>query len=412
MKIGYACINLSLPVKSNHRCMLKNATDNNLRRLIKKNLDGLKEILLYNIAHNMLLFRISSDIIPFASHPVNNIDWTTEFTPELNDIKKLINSSCTTVSMHPGQYTVLNSPKAEVVKNSIAELDYHCKFLDSITDDLQHKIVLHIGGIYESKKQAMQRFISNFLSLEKDLQKRIIIENDDRMFNIEDVLHISNETGAPVVFDYFHHVVNHPSNFELCCWFNRILNTWKPEDGTPKCHYSDQAPFRTRGAHSEQVNLINFIKFIKLLPQNINIMLETKDKNLSAERVINILSGDTETLKNEYNRCEALVKTRDFKAARDLQAYIHKHPNYAVFFIKLDKILETAPAKENLRQVFMEFYYYLEEKADVEQRIELLNLINQEQLEDAAKKCYTAGVTYKIKPICDSYIFNYPDIFT
>ena len=33
--------------------------------------------------------------------------------------------------MHPGQYTVLNSPKDEIVNKAIEDLNYHTSLLDS-----------------------------------------------------------------------------------------------------------------------------------------------------------------------------------------------------------------------------------------------------------------------------------------
>jgi len=98
-------------------------------------------------------------------------------------------------SMHPGQYTVLNSPNEEVVEKSIMDLEYHCKFLDSLGVDYSNKIILHVGGVYGDKISAMERFKHNFNRLSNSLKKRLVIENDDKSYTIEDVLikiHIYN----------------------------------------------------------------------------------------------------------------------------------------------------------------------------------------------------------------------------
>ncbi|RKD34266.1 hypothetical protein BET03_00080 [Thermohalobacter berrensis] len=111
IRIGYACINLSIDAKTNKRCLLKNATEDRLRELISENLNGLKKVLKYNIDKGISLYRITSDIIPFGSHPINEIEWWNDFKDDLIEIKKLIRKGNMRVSMHPGQYTVLNSPK-------------------------------------------------------------------------------------------------------------------------------------------------------------------------------------------------------------------------------------------------------------------------------------------------------------
>lgn len=80
--------------------------------------------------------------------------------------------------MHPGQYTVLNSPKEDTVIKAIQDLTYHSKFLDSLNLPSSHKIIIHIGGIYDSKINSTNRFIENYKKLPETVKRRLIIEND------------------------------------------------------------------------------------------------------------------------------------------------------------------------------------------------------------------------------------------
>ena len=66
------------------------------------------------------------------------------------------------VSMHPGQYTVLNSPHPEVVQRAFDDLNYHAQVLDSLNTRSECKIILHIGGVYDQKKLAIDRFAANY----------------------------------------------------------------------------------------------------------------------------------------------------------------------------------------------------------------------------------------------------------
>lgn len=405
MKIGYACLNLSLAQRSNHRCILKNATPANLRTLIKKNLQGLKVILEYNSLHGILLYRITSDIIPFASHPVNQVNWVEEFSTDLEIIKHLIKSSSITVSMHPGQYTVINSPKLEVVENSIRELEYHCRFLDSITDSFRHKIVLHAGGAYGNKKSAIKRFSDVCRHLPGNLRQRLVIENDDRVFHIADILDIHFLTGLPVVFDYFHHQVNPPDKQDHRHWIESVLQTWQPVDGIPKIHYSDQFPFKSRGYHALQINMLNFFAFVfSLEDRKVNIMLESKDKNLSAERALCILSNNKTVLHQELERCRELLYCRNLQPV-DWECCLQRNDSdFRTFFTDLHGAVQSAPFPQKILHS-LTHYASLLPRPD---RMKVDELLQHNDVEQAARECYQAGLTHRIPELVDSYFFYYP----
>lgn len=145
MKIGYACLTLGVEEANFKTCILKNAGEENLLSIIAHNLIALDNIIDYNIKNNIKLFRISSGIIPFGSSPVNSLPWWDIFEKELSALGSKIKNSGMRVSMHPGQYTVLNSPREEVVLNALKDLEYHNTFLDSLKVNKENKIILHIG---------------------------------------------------------------------------------------------------------------------------------------------------------------------------------------------------------------------------------------------------------------------------
>ena len=284
MSIGYACLTIGVPDTGLSSCTLKNATPNRLRRLIASNLSSLDQMIEYNKKNRIGLFRISSDIIPFGSHPVNTLDWKKEFANELSLLGNKIKESGIRVSMHPGQYTVLNSPNPEVVARAVEDLLYHAGFLDALQADDTCKIILHVGGVYHNKAQAMERFIKQYQMLPYEIKKRLIIENDEDNYNISEVLTLSGLTGAPVVFDNLHHKLHLPiEEAPEEEWIRRCADTWSPKDGVQKIHYSQQRPMASAGSHSETILLSEFAEFYEKLPdRKPDIMLEVKDKNLSA----------------------------------------------------------------------------------------------------------------------------------
>ncbi|MDD4531735.1 MAG: UV DNA damage repair endonuclease UvsE, partial [Candidatus Pacebacteria bacterium] len=248
----------------------------------------------YNIQNDIHLFRISSDVIPFGCSPVNQLDWWNEFSEVFNRIGSKIQTHNIRVSMHPGQYTVLNSPSVDVVARAFADLAYHARVLDCLGSDFTNKIILHIGGVYGNKQEAMSRFIQNFQEFPAHVKKRIVIENDDKCYHIRDVLTISQQLSIPAVFDNLHNFLN-PSGESRSDeqWIELCRTTWKPEDGPQKIHYSQQDPIKKSGSHSFTINVEEFLSFYQRINRNdLDFMLEVKDKNLSALKIINCLRPD------------------------------------------------------------------------------------------------------------------------
>jgi len=284
-RIGYACINTSISATTNKTCKLANCTDEKLKNLILNNLTGLKEIIKWNDLHNIYLYRISSVIIPFASHPVNTLRWWDDYKTKFHEISQLIKKTKMRVSMHPGQYVNINSSNAEVVKSSIKELEWHVKFLDTMDLDASHRLIFHVGGIYSNKKNAIKRFIKEFSNLPDNFKSRLTLENDDKNYTIWDVLSISEEIGIPVIFDNLHHKINNTrqkndENIDLI--LNLCFNTWNDKTGIPKIHYSSQKIGAKPGSHAESINLDEFVEFYFCFNKyDFDIMFETKDKEKS-----------------------------------------------------------------------------------------------------------------------------------
>ena len=128
--IGYACISLTNKATTNRKMLLKNFSSDKFLEICTENLNGLEEILIHNIKNNIKFFRISSDIIPLATHDINDIPWWEIFKDKLEHIGEIIKNNNLRVSMHTTAFTVLNSPNKNVVENSLKDVEYHCKFLE------------------------------------------------------------------------------------------------------------------------------------------------------------------------------------------------------------------------------------------------------------------------------------------
>ena len=251
MKIGYPCINNSVPHTSPSTFRLVSYSENILIQTIRDNLIHLNQILKYNVKNNLLFFRISSDLIPFASHPICKFSWYKFFQSEFKQIGDYIKKYGIRITMHPDQFVILNSPDNKIVENSINELKYHSKVLDTMGLDNTAKVQIHVGGVYGNKVEARDRFIKTYNNTSKlvsddldSIKRRLVIENDDRLYSLKDCLQINQQTGISIVFDSFHHECY--SNEEQLLLppqiaLQKAMLTWKrSEDGLPIVDYSSQ----------------------------------------------------------------------------------------------------------------------------------------------------------------------------
>ncbi|MFX0161981.1 MAG: UV DNA damage repair endonuclease UvsE [Candidatus Hodarchaeota archaeon] len=289
MKIGYPCINRSIGCTANSAFRLASYSEERLIKTVKNNLDCLAKILRYNVENDLLFFRISSDLVPFASHPVCKFDWMNHFSFQFKEIGDYIKENGLRISMHPDQFILINSIREKVVQRSIKELDYHCKVLDAMGLESTAKIQIHVGGVYGDKPKSIERFVERYESLSGSIKKRLVIENDDRLFSLKDCLYINQSTGIPIVFDNFHHecLSNGESIRDAVI---QAQATWKDKDGMLIVDYSSQKEGEKRGKHAETIDLNlfkNFLNEIKSL--DFDIMLEIKDKEKSALKALKLL---------------------------------------------------------------------------------------------------------------------------
>ena len=195
MKIGYPCINTSIQRYHTSTFRLASYSEMRLIQTIRDNLAHLEKILKFNVENRLLFFRISSDLVPFASHPICKLNWHRTFQSEFEEIGNFINKHNIRVSMHPDQFVILNSSNTKIIENSFNELKYHCNILDAMCLDETAKVQIHVGGVYKNKQDAIDRFVRTFIDINKfvdsSIKKRLVIENDDCLYSLKESRTIS-----------------------------------------------------------------------------------------------------------------------------------------------------------------------------------------------------------------------------
>jgi UV DNA damage endonuclease len=279
-RLGFVASVLSENLSTSRTCRLRNATEDRIRELIVENLTALERVVSFLGQHRILLYRISSNLIPFASHRVNTVSWWDEYADTFTRIGASLRALGVRISTHPGQYTVLNSPQKSIVNAAVSELVYQARLLDVLGADTTCKIVVHVGGVYAgSERLAMDRFVASASALPDSVRRRLVVENDDRLFDAEDVLDVGRGAGIPVVFDWLHHQAN-PCRRPIREVLLEIFQTWTAVDGRPKIHLSSQASGAPVGAHAALIEVRDVIAFLEVAPPvPFDCMLEAKEKD-------------------------------------------------------------------------------------------------------------------------------------
>ena len=294
MRIGYPCINRTIDCTANSTFRLKSYSETRLKQTVKNNLCCLRRILQFNLEQRLFFFRISSDLVPFASHPINKFNWQRYFQEEFDEIGKFIITNRMRISMHPDQFTLINSTKEDIFERSKNELKYHVEILDLLKLDTSAKIQIHGGGAYGDKEKSTERFVKRFSELDDSIIRRLVIENDDKIYDLNDCLKINAQTQIPILFDVFHHKLNNSTAQATDEAIKFARKTWNEKrDGIPMVDYSSQEPNGLSRQHSETINIEDFSLFLKQSdPFDFDLMLEIKDKEKSAIKAIDLAITD------------------------------------------------------------------------------------------------------------------------
>lgn len=389
MSIGYACLTIGIPNANIRSCLLKNASEKKLAELIDHNLRSLENIIEYNIHNDIRLFRVSSDIIPFGSHASNSLLWRSIFREQLNAIGGKIKKNGIRISMHPGQYTVLNSMDKDVVNRAVEDLQYHASFMESLGVDRTNKIILHVGGIYGDKHAAMDRFSKRYMDLDETIKCRLVIENDDKAYHIGDVLDLGAKLNIPVVYDNLHNQVN-PCDItkDDYYWIDACADTWTLEDGKQKIHYAQQDQSKKAGAHSESISINEFMRFYNGFGAGLpDIMLEVKDKNLSAVKCINCTSArrNPKILEQEWSRYKYLVLERSPKNYGEIRALLKDKTSYPAirFYDYIENSLAQKSTPGNTINTALHIWGYFKNLASEKEKEQFVERLAAFEYNDA-----------------------------
>ena len=267
----------------------------------------LRDIFVYLRQIDVHMYRMSSDLAPYATHPDmpqfrTQID---ECADELSAIGAMARQHSLRLSFHPAAYVVLNSLDKATALKAAADLSTQARILDLMGLGSEAVVVTHVGGVYDDKAAAMDRFVDRYHRLAETVRRRLVLENDDRTYTIDDTYAIHLQTGIRLVLDQLHHLCNPISGMTLCQALDLALSTW-PADQIPKIHFStlctamvvteqkDESGQKKRtlrqprlSHHAAFVDPFSFIDLLRraLESRDFDVMLECKARDLALLRL-------------------------------------------------------------------------------------------------------------------------------
>ena len=206
---------------------------------LRVSLGYLEAILHYCDRHDLRMYRMTSSLAPYASHPDlpqfhHQIE---EAADDLAHVGALARALDIRLSSHPGQYTVINSETPGTVANSLAELEVQAALLDAMDQGPEAVVVVHVGGAAGGLAAGVDRFAAGVEQLSEAARRRLVIENDDRTYDLRAVLTLSERLAIPVVWDALHHHCHDTARIPDAEALALALGTW-PDGVVPKIHYS------------------------------------------------------------------------------------------------------------------------------------------------------------------------------
>ena len=234
-------LRLGFPVKVMGRPDLKSQDTRRWQKNphLKCSLELLDKVLDYLKSERLDMYRLSSDIAPYATHPdmPQFHSMVADSDAELRAFGAKAKEYDIRLSFHPSQYVLLNSPNPELTRKSIWDLSSQAEMLDRMELGPEAVMITHVGGVYDDHEASRARWIEGWEACPEHVRRRLVLENDDIRFSAADVLWIHERTGVRCVFDYQHMWCLNPERLDMRAVLERFLATW-PKGVRPKIHFS------------------------------------------------------------------------------------------------------------------------------------------------------------------------------
>jgi UV DNA damage endonuclease len=246
---------------------------------------------------DLRVYRLSSSTVPYGTHPdLPELDYRRQLDScagALAELGAKARRYGIRLSTHPGQYTVLNAPDEEIARRAALDLEQDAALLDALGAGPEACVVVHVGGVYDDRRPALERFVHNHARLSERARARVAVEHDERSFDLAEVLDIAERTGARAIFDLHHHRCNPAPGLEdYGEAMAAAFATW-PAGVRPKAHLSSpRTELRVVGGrprpplldqHADFATPWDLVELLSAAPGPVDVMIEAKAKDLAVD---------------------------------------------------------------------------------------------------------------------------------
>jgi UV DNA damage endonuclease len=205
--------------------------------ILRDNADALVSAVQHCSDIGIRAFRINSQILPLATHPVSGyrlseIDEHGDIRTTFQAARSLAAELDIRLSFHPDQFVVLNSEQPRVVAASLEEMRVQAEVAVLVGADV---LTLHAGSSAGGLPMALERLERGIDALSPDARTRIALENDDRRFTPASLLPFCDRLAIPLVYDVHHHRCN-PDALTIADATELAERTWRGRE--PHFHIS------------------------------------------------------------------------------------------------------------------------------------------------------------------------------
>jgi len=231
-------------------------------------------------------FRINSQILPLATHPVSgyrleDLDDDGSIAASFLEAGALARAADVRLSFHPDQFVVLNSEQERVVVSSVTEMEAQARVAELIGADV---LTLHAGGAAGGIHAALKRLERGIARLPEPARARLALENDDRSFTPSMLLPLCERLGVPLVYDVHHHRCN-PDSLDVEEASHRAAATWKGRE--PYFHVSSPRAGFDGGdlrPHADYVNPGDVPEVWRTMRLTVDVEAKAKERAVLALR--------------------------------------------------------------------------------------------------------------------------------